>query len=134
MHQRLIVLLAGLVFSSLGHAEVYCVDPTGTGGSGCGSTVFKTVGEVNNTLFLPGDQILFKHSGIWKEKLIAPSSGVPGNPITFGAYGEGEKPLLDGLVNPRNFGYSWIIAPDISAAIGGQVWYLSGGNPKLFTY
>jgi len=46
--------------------------------------------------FKPGDTILFKRGEIWREQLIVPSSGTEGNPITFGAYGEGEKPKITG--------------------------------------
>jgi parallel beta-helix repeat protein len=63
------------------------------------STPWKTVSKINSTLFSPGDSILFKRGETWREQLIIPSSGEAGNPITFGAYGEGPRPRIAGAVN-----------------------------------
>ena len=60
------------------------------------ATAWKTITKINSMSFLSGDEILFKRGEIWKGKLIPPSSGVEGNPITIGAYGEGNKPIIDG--------------------------------------
>ncbi|WP_372948066.1 right-handed parallel beta-helix repeat-containing protein [Mariniphaga sp.] len=59
-------------------------------------TAWKTLNQVNNTKFAPGDQILFERGGVWREELKVPSSGASGNPIVFGAYGSGANPVMDG--------------------------------------
>ncbi|MCX6719352.1 MAG: hypothetical protein NTZ38_03195, partial [Candidatus Taylorbacteria bacterium] len=55
-----------------------------------------TVAKINGLTFSAGDSILFKKGEVWREKLIAPSSGISGSPITFGAYGTGANPIFDG--------------------------------------
>lgn len=57
---------------------------------------WQTIAKVNAATFLPGDQILFKKGEEWREQLRPPTSGTPGNPITFGAYGAGNNPILNG--------------------------------------
>jgi len=57
---------------------------------------WKTISKVNSTSFSPGDSVYFKRGEVWRETLIIPSSGSDGNPITFGAYGTGDKPKISG--------------------------------------
>lgn len=57
---------------------------------------WRTVAKVNAAAFQPGDQILFARGGEWRESLKASSSGAPGKPIVYGAYGKGEKPKFWG--------------------------------------
>jgi len=47
---------------------------------------------------LPGDKILFKRGSVIRDRLHN-VSGEDGNPITYGAYGDGEKPVFCGSVN-----------------------------------
>ena len=70
------------------------------------SKAWKTVSKVNSSTFLPGDSILFKRGNMWNDQLVIPSSGTPNGYITFGAYGSGKKPVLNGngLILPRNQG------------------------------
>ena len=61
------------------------------------NTPWKTVSKVNAfRSFLPGDQILFKKGGVWRESLIPPSSGTQSSPIIYGAYGTGNNPVISG--------------------------------------
>ena len=57
-------------------------------------TAWKTISKVNSSSFNPGDNILFKREEIWREALVVPASGSYGNPITFGTYGSGDKPII----------------------------------------
>lgn len=80
-------------------ATTYYVDATGGNDGFAGTSTgspWQTVGKVNSSSFLPGDQILFKRGETWYEALAIPSSGTAGQPITFGAYGSGDLPLFDG--------------------------------------
>lgn len=61
-----------------------------------GNCAWKTLGKVNATSFNAGDNIYFKRGDTWYENLLIPSSGNAGSPITFGAYGSGNKPVFDG--------------------------------------
>ena len=62
---------------------------------------WKTISKVNASSFQAGDSILFKSGELWREQLISPSSGTALNPITFGTYSTGSKPVISGadLVN-----------------------------------
>ena len=62
-------------------------------GSDC---VFKTIADINAALFSAGDSILFKKGDTWREQLTVPSSGSAGNHVTFGAYGSGALPIING--------------------------------------
>jgi hypothetical protein len=76
----------------------YYVSTTGND-SADGSTpakAWKTIDRVNNETFLPGDFILFKRGNTWNEQLVVPSSGEANKYITFGAYGSGNLPVIDG--------------------------------------
>ncbi len=79
--------------------RTYYVDATGGDDAHDGlspGTAWRTMDKVNHTHFRPGDRILFKRGEIWYDTLEVNSSGQPGNPITFGAYGDGPRPVIDG--------------------------------------
>src|SRR5262245_33283868 len=79
-------------------ADVYHVSLSGNDANDGKSPAkaWKTVAKVNATAFSPGDQILFARGGEWREGLKAGSSGAPGKPIVYGAYGTGAKPKFWG--------------------------------------
>ena len=79
-------------------ADIYHVSPQGNDANDgkTPATAWKTVAKVNASAFAPGDQILFARGGEWRESLKAPSSGAPGKPIVFAAYGTGAKPKFWG--------------------------------------
>ena len=71
------------------------------------ATAWATISKVKGSSFSPGDGILFNRGDTWSEQLLIPSSGsASGGYITFGAYGTGDKPVIDGTgVNlSRNHG------------------------------
>ncbi|HEY4509808.1 MAG TPA: right-handed parallel beta-helix repeat-containing protein, partial [Candidatus Paceibacterota bacterium] len=53
--------------------------------------------------FSAGDNIYFKKGETWREKLTVPSSGSSGTPITFGAYGSGNAPIITGADSMSGF-------------------------------
>lgn len=71
---------------------------------------WKTLSKIKGIKFNPGDSILLKRSDTWNEQLVINSSGTSNSNITLGAYGIGNKPILDGtdtitswkLYNKRN--------------------------------
>jgi uncharacterized repeat protein (TIGR02543 family) len=80
-------------------AMEYYVDAGGgnDGNSGLSTAAaWKTIAKVNTSSFAAGDRILLKRGQIWREQLVVPSSGVSGQPVIFGAYGTGNRPLLKG--------------------------------------
>ncbi len=61
------------------------------------STAWQSISKVNSQTFAPGDAILFKRGETFYGTLTVKNSGSSGNPITFGAYGTGEKPIITGF-------------------------------------
>jgi len=57
---------------------------------------FKTIAQVNAASPAAGDSVLFNKGNEWREQLTVPTSGSDGLPITFGAYGEGADPIING--------------------------------------
>lgn len=81
-------------------AATYYVDATNGANSNTGTSqglAWRSISKVNSSTFNPGDKILFKRGESWNERLSIPSSGSSGNPIIFNAYGEGNKPIINGL-------------------------------------
>ncbi|MCS7253753.1 MAG: right-handed parallel beta-helix repeat-containing protein [Armatimonadetes bacterium] len=66
---------------------------------------WRSLEKVNAVQLLSGDCVLFKRGDVWRGQLI-PQSGDEGAPIIYGAYGDGEKPLLLGSV-ARNSPSQW---------------------------
>lgn len=66
------------------------------------SAPWKTITKVNGGAYNPGDSILFKAGDTWSGSpnfsaaLITPFAGSSGSPITYGSYGTGASPILDG--------------------------------------
>lgn len=65
---------------------------------------WKTLQRVNQAVLAPGDTVLLKRGGLWREKLYIQESGTSVSPISFGAYGTGAPPEIDGsdIVNGWN--------------------------------
>ena len=77
----------------------FYVDATGGSDAAAGTSpaaAWQTIAKVNGEAFVPGDSILFKRGEVWREQLTVPSSGSSTNPITFGAYNSGNKPVING--------------------------------------
>lgn len=96
-----LVALAGALFAAPAFATntTYYVDATNGSDSNTGTsqaTPWKTLAKVNATTFSQGDSILLRAGQEWIEQLKPKGSGVSGNPITIGAYGDGPRPYIDG--------------------------------------
>ena len=90
---------------------------------------WKTIAKVNAGSFRPGDFILFKRGDTWREQLTVPGSGGAGNPITFGAYGSGARPIISGATLLTSVALKWTLA-----ATGTNEYYAelaAGGDPGL---
>lgn len=80
-------------------SAVYYVDHTGgsDGNSGTATTVaWQSLARIRQTHLNPGDFVLLKRGETWGEQLQINASGSDGAPITFGAYGTGNMPAIDG--------------------------------------
>jgi len=104
--------MTSLIFAG----TVYYIDATNGNDDSNGlseSTAWKTISKVNNYIFLPGDSILFKRGEEWREQLNVSSSGSEGSPITFGAYGGGDNPIINASTIMTNWSYNsgniWVV-------------------------
>lgn len=57
---------------------------------------WQSLEKVNSFIPSPGDQILFKRGDAWTGTITVKASGTAGSPITYGAYGTGERPKIYG--------------------------------------
>ena len=60
-------------------------------------TGWRSLAQVNRAPLTPGDRVLFRRGQTWRGQLV-PQSGDADAVITYGAYGEGDKPVLLGSV------------------------------------
>ena len=94
------IFLTLIIFNVKTFATIYYVDATNGNDNNNGtspSTPWKTLAKINNFSFQPGDKIFLKRGDIWNENLVFPSSGTQNNPIEIGAYGTGDKPVINGM-------------------------------------
>ena len=63
------------------------------------ATPWKTIDKLNSnfSIIKPGDSILFKRGEIFYGSLLITNSGTSTQSIIFGAYGDGDKPIITGL-------------------------------------
>ncbi len=110
----------------------YFVDATAGNDSNDGlseGAPWKTIAKVSAASFSAGDTISFKRGEKWREQLMVPSSGSSGNPITFGAYGTGDDPVISGADDITGAAYKWT-----ASGSGANEFYLEavvGGDPSL---
>ncbi len=57
---------------------------------------WRTLSKVNGRALLPGDSVVFRRGDTFRETLVIGFSGTAEKPITFGTYGEGDKPRILG--------------------------------------
>jgi len=59
------------------------------------ATAWKTIARANAADIRPGESLLLKRGGLWRDQLVL-HSGAEGRPVYHGAYGTGPKPVLQG--------------------------------------
>jgi len=102
MIKNLIILITLLATNTL-YATNYYVDATSGNDSNSGTTsatAWQTISKMTSmsVSFQPGDSILFKKGEVWNGDPIHSSnhpSGTVNNPITYGSYGTGAKPIIN---------------------------------------
>ncbi|NLA49733.1 MAG: hypothetical protein GX876_09760, partial [Bacteroidales bacterium] len=98
---RYFFIVIMFAFNSLLNAADYYVSPLGSDlNSGLStSTPWKTIEKVNLVFpsLKPGDRILFKRGDTFHGTIKILKSGTAASPITLGAYGTGEKPVITGF-------------------------------------
>lgn len=95
----MLVLLLPLAVGPSGFAVTYYVSATLGSDHNSGRSParsWKTLGRVNRQCLKPGDRVLLRRGDLWRETLKPRCSGAAGKAITFGAFGQGESPAIDG--------------------------------------
>ncbi len=69
------------------------------------SKPWKSISKLNKIMdqLVPGDMILFKRGDIFDGELIITTSGNAANPIIFGAYGDGDPPVISGFTSVQSW-------------------------------
>ncbi len=115
-HKIEITIIFALFFSINSNATTYYVSSNGGNDSNIGTVAslpWKTIDKINSFIFVAGDSILFKRSELWRGQLI-PSSGNNQSDIYYGAYSNGEYPVILGSINFNN-NSDW-------TNVGGNIW------------
>lgn len=118
-------LLTFIIFSFSAEATTYYVSNSGNdANSGTSpSSPWRTINKVNSfKRFSPGDNILFNRGNTFYGGIIISNSGSSGNPITYGAYGSGAKPIITGFTSVT----SW-------TNVGGNIWESTSSVSTLTT-
>jgi hypothetical protein len=86
------------------------------------TSAWQSLEKVNKVALIPGDQVLFRRGGLWRGQLF-PQSGSNGTRIVYGAYGAGEKPILQGSVARSR--------PEEWSEVKPGLWATQAFEPKL---
>ena len=100
LFKKITILFAVLLTATgINLAATYYVDANAGNDANSGtstSSAWSTISKVNSKSFSPGDKILFLRGCTWTGPLNFNSSGSSSLPITYGAYGTGALPVIDG--------------------------------------
>ncbi|QOY90876.1 right-handed parallel beta-helix repeat-containing protein [Paludibaculum fermentans] len=94
-----ILTFLGLALSAPVPAATYYVDRVNGSDDADGqasNSAWSSLAKVSNSKFQPGDRILLRRGQRWSERLVVPSSGSLDLPLYVGAFGTGNRPILDG--------------------------------------
>ena len=97
---KTLFLLTFIFFAFTATATNYYLSTSGNdANSGTApSSPWQTLNKLNSFKNLkPGDNVLFKRGDTFYGSITVSNSGAVGNPITYGAYGTGENPILSGF-------------------------------------
>lgn len=100
---RKLITILFLCISLIASATDYYVKTGGNDGAAGTSdgTAWATITKVNTEwaagTFAPGDKIYFNRGNTFYGSIVVKESGASGSPITIGAYGTGDKPIIYGF-------------------------------------
>ena len=94
------LLLAAAVLMAGAQARTFHVDAARGDDAQDGlkpETAWRSLAAANRASLAPGDRVLFRRGQTWRGQLI-PQNGDAGGVVTYGAFGDGPKPILLGSV------------------------------------
>jgi hypothetical protein len=105
-------------------AATFYVSPTGNdNNAGTQAAPWKTISKAQGFLgnLRGGDSVLFQRGGTWYDALdLSNVNGSAGFPVTFGNYGSGNLPIIDGGGTKSG-----------NSVNGGRTWCMGGSNSKM---
>ena len=100
MTKSTLVIVACILFSVNIIAQTsYYISSSGGNDANSGkssSAPWKNLSKIDSRNFYPGDKVFLKNGDKWTDQFRINSSGSSSNPITFGNYGSGSMPIIDG--------------------------------------
>jgi hypothetical protein len=120
--QQCLLLLTFAVLAFTANATTYYISNDGNdSNSGTdASSAWQTINRLNSARLSPGDNVLFRRGDTFYGSIVVSNSGSGGNPITYGAYGSGNKPIITGFTSIT----SW-------NNLGGNIWESSNAVSSL---
>lgn len=97
---KTLTVLLFILFTLPAVATTYFVSPEGRDDDDGTSEAspFRSIQRINSLELNPGDEVLFERGGVYPGQLTVNTSGTEGQPIVFGAYGTGDRPVITGAV------------------------------------
>ncbi|MGN6532526.1 MAG: PA14 domain-containing protein, partial [Ginsengibacter sp.] len=102
------------------------------------SSPWQTINKLNSASLSPGDNVLFRRGDTFYGGITASNSGRNGNPITYGAYGSGNKPVITGFTSVTSWtnkgGNIWESTNPVSTLSTLQMVVINGVNTPMGRY
>ena len=99
------ILILIILCTSTSQARNYYLSQNGddqnTGYSAQAS--WESIDRLNQQNLMAGDSILFRRGNIFIGEIIVRTSGKNNQPIVYGAFGEGENPVIKGALDIKNW-------------------------------
>lgn len=95
----ILILFVLIFFISCTNKSSYYIDAENGNDTNSGhsqNSAWASLDKVNQTVFQPGDKILFKSGSSWDGQLELKGSGTAAMPILVNKYGEGKNPVING--------------------------------------
>jgi parallel beta-helix repeat protein len=120
-------------------ATTYYVASNGSdSNNGTSTSSTWNLAKVNSFTFSPGDNILFNRGDVFYGTITVNQSGTPGNPITYGAYGSGNNPIITGFTTVAawsNLGSNiWESTSTVSSLTSCKMVTINGVNTAAGRY
>lgn len=95
------------------------------------ATAWRTLAKVNNTRLQPGDSVLLEGGKTFTGPLVPWGSGVDGQPVTFGSYGQG-RATISNTTNNIVFlhGVSYVTIQNLRLTADGADMHVIVSDPK----
>ena len=138
--QQCLLLLTFVVFAFTANATTYYISNDGNdSNSGTdASSPWQTINRLNSASLSAGDNVLFRRGDTFYGSIVASNSGRSGSPVTYGAYGSGNKPVITGFTNVTSWtnkgGNIWESTNPVSTLSSLNMVVINGVNTPMGRY